>query len=187
MHIDRVFAIGGRVIDAALIALIAVVLAVLVLGRVVPMLGHPLFVVGGPSMEPALPVGGVVVLETVSPEVLVVGDIVSLRSGPSKALFTHRITRIVERDDGLWIETKGDANAAVDPSITPVSAVAGRVAWSAPGIGYAVALLSSLSGMIFVLATGGLLILLGWLLESIALERRERRARRPAEPGFVPV
>lgn len=187
MHIDRVFVIGGRVTDAVLIALIAAVLAVLVLGRVLPMLGHPVFVVGGPSMEPALPVGGVVVLESVSPEALVVGDIVSLRSGPSKALFTHRITRVAERDDGLWIETKGDANAAVDPSITPVSAVVGRVAWSAPGIGYAVALLSSFSGMVFVLAMGGMLILLGWLLESLALERREQRDRRPAGTGFVPV
>lgn len=176
MRSDRLFLIGGRVIDAVLVALIALVLAVLVLARVVPMGGHPVFIVGGPSMEPTLPVGGVVVLDPVAPEALAVGDVVSLRSGPSKALFTHRITRIVERLDGRWIETKGDANVAPDPSITPASAVVGRVAWAVPAIGYAVALLSSISGTLLVLASGGLLLLLGWVLESIA---RERRARRP--------
>src|SRR3954463_2249022 len=39
-----------------------------------------------------------------------------------------RITRIVDRSDGRWVETKGDANGDVDPSIVPASAVVGRVA-----------------------------------------------------------
>ncbi|HEX6869442.1 MAG TPA: signal peptidase I [Candidatus Limnocylindrales bacterium] len=174
MRSERLIGIGCRVIDLVVVALIVLVVTVLVAGRGLPLTGHPVLVVGGPSMEPALPVGGVVVLESVAPEALAVGDVVTIRSGPTRALFTHRVTRIVERDDGLWIETKGDANAAVDPSISPVAAVVGRVSWHAPLIGYAVALLSSLSGVVFVLAAGATLLLFGWTLEALVVERRTR-------------
>ena len=174
MRAERLIGIAVRVLDVVVVALIGMVVAVLIVARALPFTGHPVLVVGGPSMEPALPVGGVVVLESVAPESLVVGDVVTIRSGPNRALFTHRVTRIVERDDGLWIETKGDANAAVDPSISPVTAVVGRVGWHAPVIGYAVALLSSLSGVVFVLAAGATLLLLGWTLESLVVERRTR-------------
>ena len=175
MGSDRLIGIASRTTDVVLVLLIVLVVAVLCLGRGLPLTGHPVLVVGGPSMEPALPIGGVVILEPVAPEALAVGDVVTLRSGPARALFTHRITRIVERDGSLWIQTKGDANATADPAISPVSAVVGRVAWHAPAIGYAVALLSSFSGMVVVLAAGGALLLLGWLLDGLLLDRRVRR------------
>ncbi len=59
-------------------------------------------------------------MERVDPTDLAVGDVVSMKIGPEHAVFTHRIIRIVERDDGLWIETKGDANTTADPAITPI-------------------------------------------------------------------
>ena len=37
------------------------------------------------------------------------------------AIFTHRIVRIAERAGAIWIETKGDANATADPSLTPAT------------------------------------------------------------------
>jgi hypothetical protein len=91
-------------------------------------------------------------------------------------VFTHRITRIVERDDGTWIETKGDANAYADPSITPIGAVIGRVGVAIPYAGYGIALLSSVQGVVMVLSTGLLLIVLGWWIDSIATDRRRARA-----------
>ncbi len=79
-------------------------------------------------MEPTIPLGAAVIVEPVAPADLAVGDIVSLRSGPQRAVFTHRIIRIADRDGEVWIETQGDANDAPDPSITPATAVIGRVA-----------------------------------------------------------
>ena len=92
------------------------------------MTGRQTLIIAGGSMEPALPIGAAVVVEPVPATALAVGDVVSLRTGTElKSIFTHRITRFVARADGLWVETKGDANASVDPSITPASQVIGRV------------------------------------------------------------
>jgi len=167
-----------RLLDGLLFALVAVSLGVLVLGRVVPLLGHPTLVVAGPSMEPTLPIGAAVVLDQVPPSSLVVGDVVSLRSGAEHAIFTHRIVRLAEQDGVLFIETQGDANAAPDPSLTPAAAVIGRVEVSIPYAGYLLTLYSSVSGILFVLSTGLCLLFLGILLEPTVAER---------VPGTAPV
>jgi signal peptidase I len=140
-------------------------ISVAALGRIVPMTGRQTLVVAGPSMAPALPVGSAIVIEPVDPAALMVGDVVSLKSGAARATFTHRIVRIVERQGGLWLETKGDANAAPDPSIVPASDVLGRVAIALPYAGYLIALTSRPSGMVLILAVGLFLLTASWILD----------------------
>ena len=125
-----------------------------------------------------------------TPADLAVGDVVSLRSGAGRAIFTHRIVRLAERDGAIWIETKGDANATADPSITPATAVVGRVSMALPGAGYLLTLLSAPVGVLLVLSTGATLMVLSWFLESLEYERRRRRSlfdpvATTAEPATV--
>ena len=110
-----------RTLDVLLLLLIAVVLAILVLPRVLP--PSPVattFVVGGPSMEPTIPFGSAVHAEPVAAADLRVGDVVSLQRRRQHAVFTHRITRVVTLPDGMYLETKGDAQRRhPDPSLVP--------------------------------------------------------------------
>lgn len=169
---ERILAIARRGADGLAIALIAVAMGGVVLARVLPALDHPVFVVAGPSMAPAIDMGSAIVLETVGPSDLTVGDVVSLRSGPQRAIFTHRVVRVVDRDGQFWIETKGDANRLPDPSITPASAVIGRVTAAIPFAGYLIALLSVPVGIVLVIALGLLLLTLGWWLDALLDEWR---------------
>lgn len=163
-------------VEIALIGVVAIGLGGIVLGRVLPALGHPVFVVAGPSMTPTIDVGSAVILDPVTPADLEVRDVVSLRSGDGRATFTHRIVRLAERGGAIWIETKGDANATPDPSITPATAVVGRVSLALPGAGYLLTLLSAPVGVLLVLSTGATLMVLSWFLESLEFERRRRRS-----------
>jgi signal peptidase len=176
--------IARLIIEIAVLAVIAIGLGGIVVGRGLPAVGHPVFVVAGPSMAPAIDVGAAVILETVPPGDLRVGDVVSLRSGPARAVFTHRIVRIAERDGAVWLETKGDANAEADPSLTAATEVVGRVAVVLPVAGYALTVLTAPPGVLLVISTGLLLLLAGWWLESVADERR-RPGPSPVE-GVVP-
>jgi signal peptidase len=174
----RPFAVAGRLVDLALLGVIALGLTSVLFGRILPAVGHPVFVVAGPSMVPALPVGTAVALDAVDPSRLEVGDIVTLKSGPQQAVFTHRILRIVDRDDGRWIETKGDANEHVDPSLTPATDVIGRVGVAVPYVGYLLTLASTIPGLALLLGAGATLMVLGWWLDDFVLERRRRAYRR---------
>src|SRR5438552_3351357 len=121
-----------RIVDAALIVMIAVVLFGLILGKILPLTGHQTVIVGGGSMEPSIGLGSAIVIEPVRAEDLAPGDVVSLQVGEERTVFTHRIVDLVPRDDGLWVRTKGDANAEPDPSLVPATSILGRVIWSFP-------------------------------------------------------
>jgi signal peptidase len=156
-----------RIVDVTLIVLIAVVLFGLILGKLVPLTGHRTIIIGGASMEPAIALGSAVVVAPVQPANLASGDVVSLQIGPDRATFTHRIVDLVTRADGLWIRTKGDANAEPDPTLVPATAVVGRVEWSIPWAGFLLAFLSLPVGILFVLGLAATLMAIAWLLESL--------------------
>jgi signal peptidase len=174
-----------RIVDIGLVALILVVLAGLVLGKGAPLVGRQSIIIGGGSMEPALGLGSAIVVKPVAAAELVVGDIVSLRVGPDRTTYTHRIVAVVDRPDGRWIRTKGDANANPDPTLVPATAVIGRVELVVPLFGYLLALLSLPVGVIFVIGLAATLLAIAWLLESLEPEPRPRR-RRPGGPAIDP-
>lgn len=170
--------ISRRTLDFLLVLSIVVVLAAVVLARIIPWLtGGATFVVGGGSMEPAIPLGSVVIAEPVANEDLAVGDVVSIRVDGQHAIFTHRIARLVDRDGELWLQTKGDANEEPDPSIVPSTAIIGRADVVLPFAGYAVQLLSTVQGVMFLLAFGTFALAGAWLLESLELDQAAARSR----------
>lgn len=170
--------------DAALVLLVALCLMTIALGRVLPLTGRTTLAVAGGSMEPAINLGSAIVVEPVDPHSLAVGDVVSLRSGPNRAIFTHRIIRVVVRDGAVWVETKGDANATADPSLTPASQVIGRASVTIPMAGYLIALLSSLHGIVLVVALGLVLLVAASMVETVApVKRRETGVQRKSEPA----
>jgi signal peptidase I len=160
--------------------LIIVVICAVALSKLVPMTGRETIVIGGRSMEPAVPLGAAVVIEPVDPTTLAAGDIVSLRAGPQHALFTHRIVAVVDRPDGRWLRTKGDANGEDDPTLVSVGGVVGRAEAIVPWAGYLIVLLSVPTGLAFVIGLLATLLAAGWLLESLASEQRSRRQTTPA-------
>ena len=163
-----------RFLDFVLIGLIVVVLFGVLLGKLVPLTGRQAIIVGGSSMEPAIGLGAAIVVSPVPASDLRVGEVVSLRAGEAHALFTHRITEILDRPDGRWIRTKGDANAAPDPTLVHASAVLGRVDVAVPFAGYLLALLSMPMGVLFLLGIAATMLAAIWLLELLELERLER-------------
>jgi signal peptidase len=156
-----------RIVDIALITLILVVLAGVVLGKLVPLTGRETLAIGGRSMEPAIPLGSAIVVVPVDPAGLAAGDVVSMRVAEANAIFTHRIEAVVDRPDGRYVRTKGDANLDTDPTLVKASAIIGRVELSIPYMGYLLALLSIPTGVIFVVGLAATLLAVAWLLESL--------------------
>jgi len=167
-----------RIVDLALIGLIVLVLFGVLLGKVVPLTGHETIIIGGGSMEPSIGLGSAIVIGPVQPANLAAGDVVSLQVGPEHTTFTHRIVGVFQRPDGVWIRTKGDANADPDPTLVPATAVLGRVSWTIPYAGYLLALLSLPIGVVFVFGLAATLLAIAWLLESLEAD---------SEPLAVPA
>jgi signal peptidase I len=165
-----------RLVDTLLVALLIVVLAAVVLGKLLPLTGHPTLVIGGGSMSPTLPMGSAVILDQVAPLELRVGNVVSLVTEPGISAITHRITRIVTEREELLLATKGDANEAEDPVLVPARAVIGRVAWSIPEAGYVLGLLGSPMGVALIIGLAGALLGCNALIEALDIRVSRKRS-----------
>jgi len=114
------------------IAIIAIVF--LVFYRPVSLLGDTRYepVYTG-SMEPAIPVGSVVVIKPVNPETLKTGDIICFKlESESTTTVTHRIINVT--DEGFT--TKGDANEDPDQWTVKKENVIGKLVFTIPYFGY---------------------------------------------------
>jgi signal peptidase len=164
MGMTRAHRITRWLLEALLVAFIVGALALLGLARVAPAIGHPVFVIRSGSMAPAIPVGAAVVLDP-GPAGVRAGDVVTLRLD-NGAIFTHRVTLLVTVGGVPYVETKGDANAAVDPALTPLDHILGRVSLTLPLVGYLMADLAIPVGVGTALLAALTLVAALWLLDE---------------------
>lgn len=139
---------GSPAATAVLIAGVAIVLAVLAvcLPLSVPkLLGYQVYDVVSGSMDPAIPVHSVVLVQPAAPEELQPGEIVAYRSGSSVVI--HRLVEnhIIEGE----LVTKGDANAEPDPLKVEYAGVLGTVTAHIPFIGIYAGALNTLPGKLY--------------------------------------
>ena len=165
-----------RVIDLLLLAWLATILVVGLSIHLAPALGGRVLAIRTGSMEPAIPVGSLVVAIAADPARLVEGDVVaiSLRAG---TIVTHRVDAIVLQDDRRSFRTRGDANDLADPVLIVPDQLVGRIELVLPWLGYVLAMLVTPLGVVAVASIVASLWLAAWLLD----EYHDRRPR----PGLA--
>jgi signal peptidase len=140
---------------AALLAVLAAA-AVIIASR---LLGYGTYVIYGSSMEPAIPVGSLVVAAPADPEGLEVGDVVVFNSPSNGVRVTHRIVDIVEQGDSRYIRTKGDASPGDDPLQLDARAGVRQVVFHVPYLGYLVNFAKSPLGILLLVVAPALALL----------------------------
>ena len=121
------------------------------------------------SMEPAIPVGSVVVIKPVDPETLKIGDIICFQLSEPTSI-THRIINIT----GEGFITKGDANEDPDTRIVKKEKVIGKAIFTVPFIGYLGYFVRTPLGFILLIVIpAGLIIIME--IRNIAKELRKQK------------
>jgi signal peptidase I len=167
--------LSRRTVGVVGVALLVVLVVLAIFTRLAPLLGRDLYIVGGGSMEPSLPLGSLAIAARVDPMTIASGDVVTFRA-PGGTVITHRVTRVVDGPDGRAFETKGDANDSADGTPVPATAILGVADRYVPYAGYLQSFLSQTSGVVAaVMAIGAL------LLAYVFLEMVERSVVAPAQ------
>jgi signal peptidase len=169
---------------ASLLVNVAVALALVgvILFFILPRVLHwDMQVVLSGSMEPAMPVGSVVLVRPVDPEAVAVGDIITFRQQGSPDFVTHRVVEVLD-EESLSFRTKGDANEEPDTSLVPADALRGRVWATIPYLGYVAQHARQPWGFLLFVGVPGSLIIAGELFHIFTTLRRGRQAKhRPQQ------
>jgi signal peptidase len=136
--------------------------------------GSRLQIVRTGSMEPAYPVGALLVVGPVDPADVRVGDALMYEvPGRRGHIVTHRVVEILDSSSGVMFRTQGDANGAPDVEPVPARAVRGRVRWAVPHLGRAARALHEPAGLAALVGTPAA------LLAVTELDAWRRRRRQP--------
>ena len=158
-------------IQGAFLALLVALVALLALPHIS---SYDVLVVSGGSMEPAIHLGSVVVVDR-SARAPQVGAVVTFHD-PYEGIVTHRIVAVGPSS----FLTKGDANNSVDVTGRTSSEVIGSVLFSVPYVGYLLNLLEQPLVFLALLLGAGVALVVGEL-RTIAREIRKMRAARAGQ------
>lgn len=143
------------------------------------------YVVMSGSMEPAIPVGSIVVSKPQT--TYAIGDVITFRSGTGTETITHRIASINPGADEVSYTTRGDANEQTD--IRPVikSMVVGSTIASIPYLGYAVDFAKHPYGFILLVIVPATIVVyeeLKTLMAELAKVLKRGTGSKQKEPAF---
>ena len=131
--------------------------------------GNRLYVVDSGSMEPALKINSLIIVNEKSPDQINTGDILTYYGADSVTRVTHRVIEIGTNND--YFITQGDANNVEDAMPVERESVIGIVTVTIPLVGYAFRFLSSTPGIVFLLSLG----IIGFIAPLI-LKRQPKEA-----------
>ena len=168
--------------------LINIILSLLVLMAILFVLLPAIFasslaVVYSGSMEPAMLMGAVAVMEPVDPAQIKVGDIIAFNPPwDPDVTVSHRVIEVVE-DETLAFSTKGDANEDPDFDVVPADHVLARVSFNIPNLGYVLTGVGQYTrsrlGLVLFIAVPTLLLIGNAMRDmNFMLSPAKRRARQ---------
>ena len=144
---------------------------------IAPRFGWHLDVVYGGSMEPAIHLGSLVVIQPIDPQDVGVGDIITYApTTDTSIMITHRVVEVIDGEYGLMFLTKGDANEDPDAYGVPAQNVVGRVWMSVPYVGYAMDFMKTPLGFGPFIGIPAALIV-GMELKNIVVAMRDLRRK----------
>jgi signal peptidase len=136
------------------------------------------------SMEPAMPVGTLIVSTPARASELHVGDVITFqRPDGGNVPVTHRISAVETTPEGIRYATKGDANPLPDPWRVPAEAEPAVVRFAVPQLGNLVRLLQFPVVRLLVIAVPTLLVGSLMLIELTQIRRRKKPL--PDDAGLV--
>jgi signal peptidase len=137
--------------------------------------GDASYIVLTGSMEPAISPNDAVIVGTVTPADIEVGDVITYTRPGLEVPVTHRVVDIVDTESGTAFRTMGDANEDPDLQLVPADNVAGEVILVIPYIGYVVEFVGTPVGFA-ALVVVPIALLIASEVWTFAARRRDAKA-----------
>ena len=155
-------------------------LALLLLGSLMPFMGYQMRIVQSGSMEPTLPLGSALVV--VDSDEYAVGDIVTFQRIGEDEATTHRIVGEESTpDEGLMYIMRGDANNTDDQYPVAPREIAGKVVFHLPYLGFLLDFIRQPIGFAIVIGLPSLWIIYEQIIKVVKEVKKSMVVKDPEE------
>ncbi len=143
----------------------------------------PMTVLSG-SMSPVMQAGDLIIVRSIKPEEVKVGDVITYNMD-KKFLVTHRVIEVLNDNKQMKFRTKGDANSVVDEKLVSGRQLIGTLAYKIPYGGYAAKLAASLQGLVLLILIPAFLLIGGELKTILSyVHSKKKQLHRKGNMGI---
>lgn len=160
------------IISILLICCVIIVLQVLKNpGQTPNLFGYKFFNVISGSMKPNLEIGDIVITKEI--EDIKKGDIITFRQ--QNSIITHRVVDIINENEKLYYQTKGDNNNSNDEILVEYKDIEGIYACRIPKIGIVINNIQNTTSMIIIILVLYLIYKILQIKDDRKIARHEKR------------
>ena len=103
------------------------------------------------SMSPTINPGSLIIVKEIDDNEVKEGDIITFKGTTTSNLTTHRVVEVIEKNNNIKFQTKGDANDVLDPMLVDGNLLVGKVVFNIPYMGKVMSFINQYRVIIVIL------------------------------------
>lgn len=123
-----------NIISYIVIAVVFIFMVISILSNF-GLFGYKFYDVLTGSMSPTINPGSLIIVKEIDDSEVKEGDIITFKGTSTSNLTTHRVVEVIDKDNNIKFQTKGDANDVLDPMLVDEGLLVGKVILDIPYIG----------------------------------------------------
>ena len=139
-----------NIISYIVIAIVFIFMVISILSNI-GLFGYKFYDVLTGSMSPTIKPRSLIIVKEIDDSEVKAGDIITFKGTSTSNLTTHRVVELIEKNNNIKFQTKGDANDVLDPMLIDGSLLVGKVILDIPYMGKVMSFINQYRVIIVIL------------------------------------
>ncbi|MBT9830494.1 signal peptidase I [Clostridium baratii] len=139
-----------NIISYIVIAVVFIFMVISILSNL-GLFGYKFYDVLTGSMSPTINPRSLIIVKEIDDSEVKEGDIITFKGTSTSNLTTHRVVELIEKNNNIKFQTKGDANDVLDPMLIDGSLLVGKVILDIPYMGKVMSFINQYRVIIVIL------------------------------------
>lgn len=139
-----------NIISYIVIAIVFIFMVISILSDL-GLLGYKFYDVLTGSMSPTINPGSLIIVKEIDDSEVKEGDVITFKGTSTSNLTTHRVVEVIEKNNNIKFQTKGDANDVLDPMLVDEGLLVGKVVFNVPYMGNVMSFINQYRVIIVIL------------------------------------
>ena len=139
-----------NIISYIVIAIVFIFMVISILSNI-GLFGYKFYDVLTGSMSPTIKPRSLIIVKEIDDSEVKEGDIITFKGTSTSNLTTHRVVEVIEKNNNIKFQTKGDANDVLDPMLVDEGLLVGKVVFNIPYMGKVMSFINQYRVIIVIL------------------------------------
>ncbi|OPF50646.1 signal peptidase I [Clostridium baratii] len=139
-----------NIISYIVIAVVFIFMVISILSNF-GLFGYKFYDVLTGSMSPTINPGSLIIVKEIDDNEIKKGDVITFKGSSTSNLTTHRVVEVIEKNNNIKFQTKGDGNDVLDPMLIDGNLLVGKVILDIPYMGKVMSFINQYRAIIVIL------------------------------------